>query len=54
MATATQPQPQTLTKGQSYMGGTVQYDTATGKPLAAGATTLSQPATAPSAPAPVT
>lgn len=51
---ATETQPQTLTQGQSYMGGTVQYDTATGKPLAAGATTLSQPAAAPSAPAPVT
>lgn len=46
-------QPTTLTQGQSYMGGTVQYDTATGKPLAKGATTLSQPAAAPQAPAPV-
>jgi len=34
-------QPTTLTQGQSYMGGTVQYDTATGKPLAKGATTMS-------------
>jgi len=35
--------PQTLTQGQSYMGGIVNYDSATGKPLAPGATTLSSP-----------
>ncbi len=41
--TDTQQSPQVLTQGQSYMGGTVNFDTATGKPLAAGQTTLSQP-----------
>lgn len=35
--------PTTLTQGQTFEGGTVQYDTATGQKLAPGATTPSTP-----------
>lgn len=35
--------PQTLTQGQSYMGGQVLYDSNTGKPLSPGQTTTSRP-----------
>jgi hypothetical protein len=38
--------PTTLTQGQSYMGGTVNFDSNTGKPLAPGGTTTSSPTTA--------
>lgn len=36
--------PQTLTQGQNYMGGIVNFDANTGKPLATGATTTVPPA----------
>ena len=38
------PTPATLTQGQPYLGGTVQYDSATGRQLNAGETTLASPA----------
>ena len=37
------PTPATLTQGQPYLGGTVQYDSATGRKLNAGETTLASP-----------
>lgn len=40
---STNPANNVLTQGQSYMGGTVNYDTATGNKLATGATTLATP-----------
>ncbi len=40
---STNPNNNILTQGQSYQGGTVGFDTATGKPLAKGATTLANP-----------
>lgn len=40
--------PETLRQGQSYMGGTVNFDTTTGQQLARGATTLSRPMGSPS------
>ncbi len=40
---STNPANNVLTQGQSYMGGTVNYDTASGAKLATGATTLANP-----------
>lgn len=43
-----------LQQGQQYMGGTVQFDSATGKPLAQGQTTVSNDALTPAKLAPAT
>lgn len=43
VSTPAKNQPTTLQQGQSYMGGTVQYDSATGRKLNTGESTYSSP-----------